>query len=248
MSNNKKFIIGKNCLEELIEYAPERIVSAFTTHRLDDKLIKKLLLLKVPVKEKGRKKLDDLVNSTSHQGYVAEVIEKAPVFIEDIIKASESKKNSLVVILDSIFDPQNVGAILRSAECFGVDCVIISKNKGCKITPTVTKTSVGATEIVPIAEVSNLTTTIEKFQKAGYWAISAEISAKAVSLNTFEYPEKTILVLGSEGKGVQKIISKKADFHVFIPMLGRIDSLNVSQAAAVFMQNYSCQQLENLNF
>ena len=147
------------------------------------------------------------------------------------------------MLLDSIFDPQNVGAILRSCECFGVDAVIISKIRGCSITPTVTKTSVGATELVPIAEVSNLTTTIEKFQKAGYWAVTAEISDKAIPLNTFEYPEKTVLILGSEGKGVQKIISKKADFHVFIPMLGRIDSLNVSQAAAVFMHSYSCHHL-----
>ena len=93
MANNNKFIIGKNCVQEVLDYSPERIVSALTTHRLDDALIKRLLELKVPIVEKGRKKLDALVNSTSHQGYVAEVTEKDPIFIEDVIKDSESKKN-----------------------------------------------------------------------------------------------------------------------------------------------------------
>jgi 23S rRNA (guanosine2251-2'-O)-methyltransferase len=235
----KHYVIGKNSVQELVKHAPERVIAIITSHTDDDPVIKKLLELKKPLHMKNLRKLDDLTNSTSHQGYVLEVKKRDPSYIEDIIRCSKNKKRSLVVMLDSIFDPHNVGAILRACECFGVDGVIYSKNKGCKITPTVTKISMGASEIVPIAEVSNLATTIEKFQKEGFWAASAEISNKATSLYDFDYPEKTLLILGSEGKGVQNILSKKSDFHVYIPMSGKIDSLNVSQAAAVFIMNFN---------
>jgi 23S rRNA (guanosine2251-2'-O)-methyltransferase len=229
-------VIGKNCVQELLNHAPYRIVSVFTAFGSDDPLIKRLLEEKKPVYEVSRKKLDDLCSSTSHQGYVVETTKRETVSLQDLI--DPSKPQSLIVVLDSIFDPQNVGAILRACECFGVDGVIYSKNKGCKITPTVTKTSVGATEIIPLVEVSNLTTTVEKLQKNGYWVISSQISSTATSLYDFTFPNKTVLILGSEGVGVQQILSRKADFHLYIPMLGKIDSLNVSQAAAVFLHQF----------
>ncbi len=223
-------------MHELLDHAPHRIISVITCHSKDDELIKKLLLLKKPVHEVNRKKLDDLSNSTSHQGYVVETLKRAQVNVQDII--DNAKKRSIVVILDSIFDPQNVGSIIRACECFGADALVYSKNKGCRITPTVTKTSVGGTEILPLIEVSNLASTIEKFQKGGYWAVTAQIGKTASSLYKFDFPEKTLLILGSEGEGIQQLLSKKADFHVYIPMLGRIDSLNVSQAAAVFLNQF----------
>ena len=238
MKPTKHYVIGKNSTKELFELDPNRIIAIHTSHEKEDSFIQKLSSLKKPVHIKSTKKLDNLVTSTSHQGYVLEVTPRETVYIEDIIEKASLKKSSLVVMLDSIFDPQNVGTILRACECFGVDGVIYSKNKGCKITPAVTKTSVGASEIIPIAPVSNLSNTVEKFQKAGYWAATCEISDRSTSLNEFEYPEKTLLILGSEGKGVQPILSKKADFHLYIPMRGRIDSLNVSQAAAVFLSNF----------
>ncbi|MCH9616908.1 MAG: putative TrmH family tRNA/rRNA methyltransferase [Chlamydiia bacterium] len=234
----KHYVIGKNSVQELVKHAPERVIAIITSHTDDDPVIKKLLELKKPLHMKNLKKLDELTNSTSHQGYVLEVKKRESLHVEELLERSKDKKRCLVVMLDSIFDPHNVGAILRACECFGVDGVIYSKNKGCKITPTVTKISMGASEIVPITEVSNLATTIEKFQKEGFWAASAEISSKATSIYDFDYPEKTLLILGSEGKGVQNILSKKSDFHVYIPMSGQIDSLNVSQAAAVFIMNF----------
>ncbi|MCH9812141.1 23S rRNA (guanosine(2251)-2'-O)-methyltransferase RlmB [bacterium] len=235
MKKSKHFVIGKNSVEELLGHAPERILAVHSSHHKEDALIKKLLLLRKPFHQKQNRKLEDLVSSTSHQGYAVEVSARESVHIEDLIEKAQQKSKSLVVMLDSIFDPHNVGAILRACECFGVDGVIYSKNKGCKITPTVTKISMGASEIVPLAEVSNLATTIEKFQKEGFWAVAAEVSSSATSLNEFEYPEKTLLILGSEGTGIQKILSKKSDFHVYIPMKGKIDSLNVSQAATAFL-------------
>ncbi len=125
---HKNLIIGKNCIQEILKFSPERILKVYSYHEKDDSILRQI---KKPIIKKAKKALDDMSNSTSHQGYVAEVIPKEPVYIEDLIEGSKQKEKSLVVILDSIFDPQNVGSILRAAECFGVDGVIISKNKGC---------------------------------------------------------------------------------------------------------------------
>ena len=239
MKHGGYFVIGKNSVEELLQHSPERILAIHSSHPKEDPLIQKLLALKKPFHQKQNKKLEDLVHSTSHQGYAVEAKKREPLRIEDLIEKASGKSKSLVVMLDSIFDPHNVGAILRACECFGVDGVIYSKNKGCKITPTVTKISMGASEIVPLVEVSNLASSVEKFQKEGFWAVAAEISSEAAPLYDFEFPEKTLLILGSEGTGVQKILSKKSDFHVYIPMKGRIDSLNVSQAAAAFLMAFN---------
>lgn len=238
MKQDKTYVIGKNSVQELLKHSPERVLAIHSSHPKEEALIKELLQLKKPLHQKNNRKLEDLVHSTSHQGYVLEVTKKEPLHIEDLLEKASKKSKSLIVMLDSIFDPHNVGAILRACECFGVDGVIYSKNKGCKITPTVTKISMGASEIVPLAEVSNLASTVEKFQKNDFWVVSCEVSNNATSLYDFEYPEKTLLVLGSEGAGVQKIISKKSDFHVYIPMKGQIDSLNVSQAATAFIMSF----------
>ena len=238
---NSYHVIGKNALELLLAHSPNRIISIQTSHENQDKLIEEAKSVNIPIIKKDRKKLEALTNSTSHQGYVAQVREREELSLETFINQSKKKEKSLVVILDSIFDPQNVGTIFRASECFGVDAVIFSKNRGCKVTSTVTKTSVGATELVPMIEVSNLLTSIEKLQKAGYWSVAAELSSKSTPIYTFDYPSKTALVLGSEGKGVQKIISKKVDFHIEIPMYGKIDSLNVSQASAIFLHTYAMQ-------
>ena len=237
--SRKNFIIGKNCLREVLESQPQRLISIYSSHPKHDSLLQEFAKHKIYVSYVERKGLDVMAGSTSHQGYVAEVRDRAPCAVEDILEAAQQKTKSIVLMLDSIFDPQNMGAILRASECFGADGVILSKNRGCSITSTVTKTSVGASELVPIAQVSNLATTMQKMQQAGFWSVSAELSDKATKLSEFEYPEKTLLVLGSEGRGVQQLISKKADFHVYIPMKGRIDSLNVSQAASVFLYHYN---------
>ena len=142
-------------------------------------------------------------------------------------------------MLDSIFDPQNFGSLLRSAECFGVDGVIWSKNRGCELTPVVSKASVGASELLPLLCVSNLAETMRKFKKNGFWIVTAEIGEEAKSLDSFDFPEKTLLIMGSEGKGVQKLLSKEADSKVYLPMYGQIDSLNVSQAASVLLYQWT---------
>lgn len=239
MRKKTSIIIGKNCVKEVLLHQNERVIELKTSHNDKDEIVSLCNKNGIPVSFHGGKSLEKLSSSPSHQGYVATVHEKEPAFIEDVVEMADSNERSLIVLIDSIFDPHNVGAILRACECYGADALVLSKNKGCSITPVVSKISVGASEIVPICFVSNLATTIEKFQKHGYWSVSCELSKNAESIFSFEFPKKTLLILGSEGKGVQSIVSKKCDFKVFIPMKGKIDSLNVSQAAAVFLHSYT---------
>ena len=239
MSSRTYYIMGRNSIRELLRTSPERILEVYSCQGLEkDTLHAELSKLKIPIREVGKSRLMELVNSESHQSYVAVVKEKPPIDLKQFLKEAEQKKYGLVVMLDSIYDPQNMGAILRSAECFGADLVVYSKNRGTDITPVVSKTSSGATELVSICKVSNLAETVKQFKEAGFWVVSAEGGSKSVSINTFEFPEKTLLILGSEGEGVQPLLSKNSDFHVYIPMLGQIDSLNVSQASAVFLSHY----------
>lgn len=238
---NKPFrlIMGRNCIAEVLNFAPERIVEVYTSQKNEnDDLCKRLFNKKIPVLERSKKQLSQMVESESHQGYVAAVKERGYPSIKEFLEKNRAMEKSLVLMLDSIFDPQNLGAILRAAECFHVDLVIYSKNRGSDITPSVTKASAGASELVPICKVSNLAETMHMFQKEGFLALAADVGEKAQSLYEFKFPEKALIVMGSEGAGLQPLLNKKCNFHVKIPMQGRIDSLNVSQATSIILNSY----------
>lgn len=230
--------MGRNCVREVLATSPERIVEVYTCSKEDD-LLNALQRKKIPIKFKGKNELTSMVNSDSHQSFVAAVKERGHQTLKEFLDNPLSK--SIVVMLDSIYDPQNMGTIFRAGECFGVDAVVYSKNRGTDVTPVVTKTSSGATEHVTIIKVSNLAESVRQFQEAGYEVITAEAGKSSVSLYDFQFPEKSLIIMGSEGEGVQPILSKNADHKVMIPMLGTIDSLNVSQASAVILAFYRRQ-------
>ncbi len=239
MARPPRFIMGRNCIAEVLKAHPKRIDAVYTSQKPGgDALYSALESSGIRLIDTPKKKLTQMVDSESHQSYVAAVQELPFIQVKDFIESSKDKTHSLVLLLDSIYDPQNLGAMMRAAECFGVDLVIYSKNRGTDITPVTTKTSAGATELVPISKVSNLVETVKAFQQADYWAIATDVGEKSQSLYELKFPEKTLIVMGSEGKGLQPILSKKCDFHVSIPMLGNIDSLNVSQATAVLLNSY----------
>ena len=232
---NGIWIMGKNCLKEVLTACPERIISIVSSKEADDSLLKEAKTIGISFEKRSREALDQLLQSDSHQGYAAKLKPQEPISLEGFLKTQENKEKSLVLALDSVFDPQNLGAILRACECFAVDAVLWSKNRGASLSPSARKASVGASEIVPCILVSNLAQSIKTFQKAGYWSLATAIDENASDLYSFDFPEKTLLLLGSEGKGLQNLVLKNADFKVFIPMQGQIDSLNVSQAAAVLL-------------
>ena len=238
VKRHTQLIMGRNCIAEVLAHEPERIVVVYTSRKSQgDALFASLLKHNVSVKEVSKVDLARMVSSESHQSYVAVVREREEPDLRDFLEGAREREKSVVLLLDSIYDPQNLGAIIRAAECFGVDLVVFSKNRGTDITPVATKTSAGATELVPILKVSNLVETLKAFQKEEYRAVACEARERSQSLNAFEFPNKMVLVLGSEGKGIQPLLSKTCDFYLSIPMLGAIDSLNVSQAAAVILSH-----------
>jgi 23S rRNA (guanosine2251-2'-O)-methyltransferase len=188
----------------------------------------------IPLIFMNKKNLDKKVGSESHQSFVA-IIQRTLYPLKELVET----RPSLIFILDQIYDPHNFGAILRACECFGVEGVIFSKNKGCPLTPVVTKVSSGASELIPLVRVSNIYNSLLKLRQEGYRIVASDCCESSKSLYSFKRPEKLAFVLGSEEKGVQPLIRKKADCLLHIPMKGQIDSLNVSQAAACFL-SYFC--------
>jgi len=229
-----RLVMGKNCLAEILQHSPERIVEVYVSN-VHDPLTLNLTKKKIPIIKTARDKLTSLVRSDSHQGFVAAIYEGRSWGVQDIIAEGEKEDSSLILALDSITDPQNVGALLRAAECFGVDAVVWSKNRGPTVTAVVSKVSVGASELMPIVKVSNLADAMKKFQHEGYHIITSEINDSAMNIHEFTFPKKNVLIIGSEGKGVRPLLSSIADTHLYIPMKGKISSLNVSQAAAVIL-------------
>jgi len=149
---------------------------------------------------------------------------------------ADAKKTSLplILILDEIQDPHNVGAILRSAECSGVNGVILTKHNSATITSTVTKTSAGATEHLKICQVNNLSQTIDELKEKGFWIVGSSLE-NAKNYTEVDYKIPIALIVGNEEKGIRKLTASKCDFLVKIPMSGKIQSLNVSVATGILL-------------
>ena len=244
------FVMGRNCVEEIVKHAPGRIQEVFLASVNEDAvagggrrraLSDQLRDLGIPLQQRTRTELDDLVGSDSHQGVVARVVPRSLLTIEDLVELTRSARFSRVLALDGVVDPHNFGAVLRAAECFGVDAVVWSKNRAAPMGPVVSKVSVGASELIPLCPVSNLHRVLELLKQEGVWLVGALLSDDAVSLDSFEFPEKCLIVMGSEGEGIQQLIERSLDFRVMIPMSGDISSLNVSQATAVMLSELSKQ-------
>lgn len=233
------WVMGRRCVEELARSYPERIAEVYSSLKPSDPLIIKVGEMGGKVHSVDRAKLTELVQSESHQSIVVKLTDRPLLTVEWAIEQLHQNEKSLFVALDSITDPQNVGAILRAAECFGVDGVIWSKNRGCSITPTVSKVSVGASEMLPLIPVSNLADSMKTLRNEGFTVIAADRSAESCSLYEYNFPSHVILILGAEGEGVRSLLKRYADVSLEIPLFGKIDSLNVSQAASVFLSEWA---------
>lgn len=161
--------------------------------------------------------------------------------IEEIIEESKKEKYPLILILDSIQDTHNLGAIIRTAECCGVKGIVITKHNSAPVNATVVKTSAGATEHIKICPVNNLINTVEILKKNGFWVIGSSLeSSKIYTENDYKMP--LALIVGNEEKGLRRLTAEKCDFLVKIPMKGKIQSLNVSVAAGVLLFEILRQQ------
>lgn len=179
-------------------------------------------------------KFKALVENQNAQGVAA----IKPVYkyysLDDIIHASEKSDFPLILILDSIQDTHNLGAILRTAECSGVNGVVMTKHNSAPVNTTVVKTSAGATEHIKIAQVNNLAIAIDKLKESGFWIVGSTLG-KVKSYTEIDYANPVALVVGNEEKGIRKLTADKCDFLIQIPMTGKIQSLNVSVATGIIL-------------
>ena len=188
----------------------------------------------IVVQEAARQKLDEMSQTKNHQGVIAIVSEHEYAEVDDILRsAAEKGEKPFIIILDNITDPNNLGAVIRTAECAGAHGVIIPKRRSVGLTAVVGKTSAGALEYMPVARVTNIARTIEELKKQGVWVACADMDGE-------DYYDASLdgaiaLVIGSEGEGVSRLVKEKCDFTVSIPMYGKISSLNASVAGALLM-------------
>lgn len=175
----------------------------------------------------------DAIAGDHHQGVIAYAAPYAYVDLDAVI-ARETGQAPLVVVIDGVTDPHNLGAIIRTAEAAGAQGVVIGKHRASPLTDTVAKAAAGALEYLPVARVSNITQALETLKKAGYWVVGADVGA-ATALTGVDYTSATVLVIGSEGEGVHRLVREHCDFLVSIPILGRVQSLNASVAAGVML-------------
>lgn len=184
-----------------------------------------------------KRKLDQMAPGLQHQGVVAQVAPYAYAEVEDLLhRAKERGEPPFLLILDEIEDPHNLGSILRTAECTGVHGVIIPKRRSAAITATVSKTSAGAVEYVPVARVTNLAQTMEQLKEAGVWIAGTDVSAKQEMYEAGEMLSGALaIVIGNENKGMGRLVREKCDVLLKLPMAGKLNSLNASVAAGVIM-------------
>lgn len=178
--------------------------------------------------------LDRLASGKSHQGVAAYVAAHSYADIEDMLDAAKKKgEDPLIVILDGLEDPHNLGAVLRSCDGAGAHGVIIPSRRSVSLTQTVAKASAGAIEWVPVARTGNLSMTIELLKKKGLWVAAVDMDGEDYKSADLKGP--LAIVIGGEGSGVSRLVKEKADFTISIPMRGHINSLNASNAAAIVL-------------
>lgn len=179
-------------------------------------------------------KLDKMVPGMRHQGIVAMVAPIAFQSLEDVFaKAAAKNEPPFILLLDELQDPQNVGAIIRTADAAGVHGILLPKRRSCPLNAVVAKISAGAVEYVPVVQIGNIAQTIEELQERGCWVVGADMDGATYFQSNLK--GALVLVIGAEGKGLGRLVKQKCDAIVSIPMVGGVSSLNASNAAAILM-------------
>ena len=217
-------IYGKNSFFEALNN--KRIIQAYVLN--DDEIKDKHISYKIV----DRRTLDKMSKSGNHQGYLAEVKDFQMSTIDEMLK----NKNGLIVMLDGLEDVHNLGAIIRTAECAGVDGIVYKTHNSVKINDTVAKVACGALEYVKICEVTNLVNTIKDLKKKGYWIVGTDGNSSQLYTD-IKYDFNTVLIIGSEGKGISRLVKEECDYVIKLPMVGHVTSLNASVAAGILIYN-----------
>lgn len=232
---NINIIVGRNPVTEALKSGRDidkLVVSA------EDGSMKKILALakerRIPVMKVEKPAIDRIAEGQAHQGVCAYVSAYAYAELEDIFRLAEKRgEDPFIIILDNLEDPHNLGAIMRTAECAGAHGIIIPKRRACGLTEVVAKASAGAIEYMPCVKVTNIAQTIEELKAGGVWVAACDMGGQ--EYYKADLKGKLAVVIGSEGFGISRLVKEKCDFVVSMPMVGRINSLNASNAAAVIL-------------
>lgn len=232
-----RIIYGINPVREALKANPgdiERVILA--EGRVDrniEEIIRTARSNDIRVERLSRRGLERVAGTHKHQGIAAFMAEFGYSDLEDIITAGRrSQEKVFILLLDGIQDPQNLGSLIRSANAAGVNGVIIPTKRATAITPTVVKTSAGATELTPISRVTNIVSTIERLKEDNIWVVGVEADSTE-NIYCVDLDRDIAIVIGSEGKGIRRLVKERCDICVSIPMAGRITSLNASVAGGV---------------
>ena len=245
MKSSKLF--GLHSVQAALDYSPNKIHKAWVdTGRQDKRLtqaIENLLDLGIEPEKVDRKKLDRLAENNNHQGIVIEVEMPAELSESDLKTAVENlTETALFLVLDNVQDPHNLGACLRTADATGVHGVIITKDNATGITPTVCKVASGAAETVPVYQVTNLARTLRWLKGEGLWIMGAA-GETAQTIYSTDFSVPMALVVGTEGKGLRRLTKEQCDVLVSVPMLGKVESLNLSVATGILLYEAVRQRL-----
>ena len=242
--NEKDIIFGRNSVQEAIK-AGRPLDSVMVVRGERSGSVPKILAdaknAGIPIKEVDRKKLDFLCGHANHQGVIAMGAVKAYSSVDDIFeKAAQKGEPPFIIVCDEIEDPHNLGAIIRTAEAAGAHGVIVPKRRSAPLSFAVAKTSAGAVEFMHVARVTNIPQTLDELKERGVWIYCADMDGE--TFYNADLKGAVALVIGSEGKGVGRLVKEKCDVILSMPMKGQINSLNASVAAGILMYEISKQR------
>lgn len=240
------WIYGVNPVLEVLRARPQGVRHLrIARGRMDKRTLEVISLAKergIALRFLGRRELDENVGRAFHQGVAAEVSLPGYVPMETLVTEAGLKgEPALLVALDEVQDPQNLGSLTRTAEVFGAHGLIIERDRACGITPAVYKASAGAVEHIPVARVVNLARALAELKEKGVWAVGAD-AEEGISPSSFDLCQPIVLVFGAEGRGLRRLVKERCDVRVSIATRGKVASLNVAAAAAAILYEVSKQR------
>ena len=236
--SKKEIFPGIHTVMALLRLHPERVRTIWAEQQKQNKrldpIIQQAHQIGIAIHSVERKKLDQLCESTQHQGIAASCSPTPLVDEHELLMQVENNKSPLLLILDEVNDPHNLGACLRSADAVGVDAVILPQRHSAPLSPTVHKVASGATVRLPIVKATNLARCIDTLKKVGIWMMGAD-GDSPTSIYSADLTKPCAIVMGGEGQGLRRLTRERCDHLYALPMLGAVESLNVSVATGIFL-------------
>jgi len=231
-------IYGVHAVRVMLERQPARVLSVRLAERREDPRVRAIETLarehQRPVQRVDMHSLRQQLGDVAHQGVAADIAPLPPWTEERLLAALAGRQSPLLLALDGVQDPHNLGACLRTADACGALAVIVPRDRAAQLTPTVRKVAVGAAETTPVVSVTNLVRCLKLLKDAGLWMVGADVEAERTAAQ-LDLRGPVVLVLGAEGSGLRQLTRRQCDFLARLPQLGAVESLNVSVAAGMLL-------------